>query len=127
MGNPTTPKGTGTKGTTTPTPTPTVTVVFTPPVKVPKPPKGTRSTVPNPVGTVWVHCLQGTHNNGGTPPKRSTLHHQLVGMGVNYSTTRTQVQRYLQWYNRGCNPQGLPQGVTLPPGINLGTKGTPQG
>lgn len=118
MGN---TKGNTTKGTTTPTPTPTgVTVQFVPPTPVtPKVRKGT-STITNPVGNTWVHCLQVTHNNGGTPPTRGTLHTQVMGLGVTYYTTRTQVQKYLQWYNNGCNPTQLPKGVTLPKGINLG-------
>ena len=101
-----------------------VTVTFVPPVPVtPVNRKGT-STVKHPVGMVWVMCLQLTHNNGGTPPKRSTLHQQVMGGGVTYHTTRTQVQRYLQWYNGGCNPTNLPKGVTLPKGITLNpTKG----
>ncbi len=121
MGNTTkTPtKPTTPKGTTTPPNKGGVKVTFTPPVTVtPQQRKGT-STVKHPIGVCWVMCLQLTHNNGGTPPKRSTLHQRVMGVGVTYYTTRTQVQRYLQWFKGGCNPTNLPKGVLLPKGITL--------
>jgi len=111
-----------TKGNTTTTTTPTkgVVVTFVPPVPVtPTQRKGT-STVKHPVGVTWVGCLQLTHNNGGTPPTpRGVIHTHVMGLGVTYYTTRTQVQRYLRWFNMGCNPTNLPQGVTLPKGLKL--------
>lgn len=84
--------------------------------------KGT-STVPNPVGVVWVTCLNVTHQNGGVTPPRGTLHRVCTtppthpGKTVTYHTVRTQVNRYLQWVGGGCNPNGLPKGVTLPSGF----------
>lgn len=126
----------GTKGTTTPirrgssnnppnppsstTPTvPTGIVTFVPPVPVtPTIRKGT-SKVKHPVGVTWVMCLNLTHTNGGVPPKRGVLHQRVMGVGVTYYTTRTQVQRYLQWFKGGCNPNQLPKGVLLPKGITL--------
>ena len=108
------------KTTKTPTTTKGVTVTFTPPTVVTTVNRKGTSTVKNPVGITWVGCLQLTHNNGGTPPKRSTLHTHVMGVGVTYYTTRTQVQRYLQWYKGGKVPGNLPKGVTLPKGLNLG-------
>jgi len=118
----------GTKGTTTTPPTTTgVTVQFVPPTPVTPTVKRGNSTVKHPIGVTWVYCLQQTHNNGGTPPLRGTLHTGVMGLGVAFYTTRTQVQLYLQWYNgtgryhpTPCNPNLLPKGVTLPQGINLG-------
>jgi hypothetical protein len=111
-----------TKGNTKGNNTPTnggVVVTFVPPVPVtPTQRKGT-STVKHPVGVTWVGCLQLTHNNGGTPPKRSVLHTHVMGLGVTYYTTRTQVQGFLKWYKGGCNPLHLPKGVTLPKGLLL--------
>lgn len=117
--NTTTPKGTSTIGGvpthTTPTPNP----YFTPPVKVtPQQRRGT-STVKHPVGVVWGVCLGNTHSNKGVPPTRATLMGLCVTAGVTYNTTRTQVQRYLQWFNGGCNPVGLPKGVVIPKGTKL--------
>ncbi len=113
------------KGTT---PKGVVTVTFTPPVKVtPQQRRGT-STTKHPVGVTWVVCLQATHNNKGTPPTRSTLMGLVMGSGVTYNTTRTQVQRYLQWYNNGCSRvNGLPNGVTVPKGLVLTPPTPPTG
>lgn len=114
-------KGTTTKGGTTPTKggnTPTTGgVTFTPPVPVTPVNKRGNSTVQHPVGTVWVTCITHTLQNGGTPPTRGTLHTVCMGVGVGYYTTRTQVQRYLQWYRGGCNPTGLPRGVVVTPTV----------
>ena len=111
------------KGNTTTTTTTTnkggIGTFFTPVPKVtPQNRRGT-STVKHPVGVTWGTCLLGTHNNGGTPPTRSVLMGLVVGNGVTYNTSRTQVQRYLQWYHNGCNPTQLPKGVTIPKGTKL--------
>ena len=99
------------------TPPPVVTFVK-PTVVTPQNRKG-KSTIPNPVGVTWVGCLNQTHLNGGTPPKRSVLHTHVMGLGVTYYTTRTQVQRYLQWVRGGCVLGNLPKGVVIPKGIKL--------
>lgn len=120
--------GTRTRNTpTTPTtPTTTPVVVFTPPVpNTPKVRKGV-STVPNPVGVTWVHCMVTLHGMGypqvpttnpnpNTLPQgiRGTLTKGVTGLGVTYYTNRTQVNRYLQWYRTGCNPTTLPKGVVV--------------
>lgn len=103
--------------TPTPTPTPTPTTpqaTFTPPVAVtPLVRKGT-STIQHPVGVTWVTCHNLTLGNGGTPPARKVLHAAVMGLGVAYYTTRTQVQRYLAWVKGGSNPTQVPKGVNLP-------------
>ena len=126
MGTTNTTKG---KGNNTPTPTPTTTptptptVVFTPPTPTtPVTRKGT-STVPNPVGTVWVYCITQTLQGGGTlvlgtpgtlgTVTRKGLTQGVMGLGVTYYTARTQVNRYLGWVKGGCNPTQLPKGVVF--------------
>lgn len=105
-------KGTTTKGTTTPT-TPIAT--FTKPVPVtPKVRKGT-STIANPVGNMWVGCINATIQNGNHLHPRKVYHQVGITMGVTYYTVRTQVNRYLQWVHGGSVPTQLPKGVTLPP------------
>lgn len=107
MGKPTTTKGKGT--------TPTLST-FTVPVPVtPKVRKGT-STITNPVGNSWVCCINLTIGNSNQLLPRKVYHKGCITLGVTYYTTRTQVNRYIQWVHQGSNPQGLPKGVGLPPG-----------
>ncbi len=81
------------------------------------------STVPNPVGTVYVTCINHLFtNNGGVytrntnPVHRGTLHNLCMGVGVTYYTVRTQVQNYLKVSVGGTLPptqHTLPKGGTL--------------
>jgi len=122
----TTTKGTTTKGTTNTTKgtTPVVTLVV-PPKVTPQQLKGT-STVPKPVGVVWVTCCNLTIQNGGVTPSRGTLHKQCTtppthpGKTITHHTVRTQVNLFLQWVRNGCVPKGNvkpPKGLTIPNGV----------
>jgi hypothetical protein len=114
---PTTTKGT-TKGTTTTQPVVTLVV---PPKVTPQQLKGT-STVPKPVGVVWVTCCNLTIQNGGVTPTRSTLHKGCTnppthpGKTITHHTVRTQVNLFLQWVKGGCTGK-VPRGVTIPNGV----------
>jgi hypothetical protein len=81
------------------------------------------STVPNPVGMVYVTCINHLFTNTGgvytrntTPVNRKVLHNLCMGVGVTYYTVRTQVQNYLKVSVQGTLPptqHPLPKGVTL--------------
>ena len=114
-GNTTKGKGKGTKGTTPTTNNPVQVVPYTP--TTPKVRTGS-STVPNPVGVVWVTCINLTHNNGGNLHPRKVYTSTCIGLGVTYYTVRTQVNRYLQWVNGGC-VGNTPRTVQVPSGVNL--------
>lgn len=100
-----------TKGNTTTTTTEPVATFNKPEPVTPAVRKGT-STVANPVGMVWVTCINITHNNGGTVQPRKVYTRECINMGVTYYTVRTQVNRYLQW-EAGGREGKLPRGVTI--------------
>ena len=86
---------------------------FTKPASATPTVKRGTSTVENPVGAVWVTCLNAQAANGGKPAKRSDLHRMCQEAGVAYYTTRTQVQRYLKWNKEGADQAKLPKGVVV--------------
>jgi hypothetical protein len=104
----------------TTTPTPTVGVCMVPTTKQTMVKRG-NSTVPNPVGMVYVTCINhlwvlqgGIWVRTSNPVNRNTLHNLCYGIGVTYYTTRTQVQQYLKVSKLGTlNPtqHTLPKGV----------------
>lgn len=77
----------------TPAPAATPTATFAKPASATPTVKRGNSTAENPVGTVWVNCLNAQAANGGKPAKRSDLHRMCQEAGVAYYTSRTQVQR----------------------------------
>ena len=134
LNNNTTGKGnkvtTHTHTTNTPNPQPvqgTVpTVTMVPTTKQTPVKKGT-SNIPNPVGMVWVTCIQvcftvqtvnGVNTYVPVPvtPTRKHLHTLCMGLGITFYTYRTQVQQFLKATNGGTNLVGvkLPKGVNLP-------------
>lgn len=83
------------------------TATFTKPERVAPAQRKGNSTVANPVGVTWVHCL----NNPGST--RAQLTKGAQALGVAYYTARTQVDRFIRWDRGGRDPKGLPQGVSV--------------
>jgi hypothetical protein len=107
------------KGLVNPVPTG---VVMVPTTKQTLVKRGT-STVPNPVGMVYVTCINhlwvqvtpGVYTRNNNPVHRNTLHQLCMGVGVTYYTVRTQVHNYLKVSGMGTIPpthHPLPKGVT---------------
>lgn len=104
------PNNTTTTVTPTVTPTPTQGVVLVPTTKQTMVKRG-NSSVPYPVSTVFITCINhlwvvqgGIWVRTSNPVNRGTLHNLCYGVGVCYHTTRTQVNRYLQLSGMGTIP-----------------------
>ncbi len=92
---------------------PKAVATFEAPVRVAPADRRGRSTVDNPVGVIWVTCINLTVANDGVPPVRRDLHVAVMGAGVAYYTARTQVQKFLKWHREGMAAEGLPRGITI--------------
>ena len=105
---------------TTPTGTTTPTVVMVPTTNS-TPVRRGNSTVPTPVGLVWVTCINylftGTtpnYPNGLPVGTRNHLTKLCLSLGVTYYTVRTQVHLCLKGTGMGKHlPTKLPKGVQV--------------